>query len=57
MASAVVETNYALRGPAPTFEELEEQRIAEEHFMKSLLPPMLPLTSLTRLGDKRAVQS
>ena len=25
MASAVVETNYALRGPAPTLEELEEQ--------------------------------
>ena len=25
MASAAVETNYALRGPAPTFEELEEQ--------------------------------
>ena len=25
MASAVVEINYALRGPAPTLEELEEQ--------------------------------
>ena len=25
MASAVVKTNYALRGPAPTLEELEEQ--------------------------------
>ena len=25
MASAAVETNYALRGPAPTLEELEEQ--------------------------------
>ena len=25
MASAAVETNYALRGPAPTLEELEDQ--------------------------------